>query len=216
MSAVVHAERWRPKSARVFAPDPHQWYVEPEEATAGLLRVERFVGPVWDPSCGGGNVLRACAAAGLQAIGTDIVRRVPADLACSFAGTHDFLGEAQPPSKTLAAADLIFNPPFFKARGTEAFIRKALQVARGKVAVFADVKFLASQRRATGLFAEHCPHRVWILAKRPSCPPGVFLAAGNEAGGGTADWAWLVWDLTAPPAHTYQGGWIRPEQAVAA
>ena len=216
MNAPAFLEGAKPKSARVFAQDPHQWYVEPVEATAGLLRVERFVGPIWDPACGGGNVLRACKAAGCQVIGTDIVKRVPVDLALEFKGEHDFLGSDVAPHEARRATDLIFNPPFFKARGTEAFIRKALTIARGKVAVFADVKFLASQRRAAGLFAEHCPHRVWTLAKRPSCPPGAYLAAGNTAEGGTADWGWLVWDLTAPPTRTYQGGWILPKQAVVA
>lgn len=220
MSDVAFIERSRPKAARIFERDQHDWFVEPVEATAGLLRVERFVGPIWDPACGGGNVLRACATAGLQVAGSDIVQRVPDDLSHLFAGPFDFLtAEANPPNLPFPAwhaTNIVVNPPFFRARGTEAFIRKALSIARGKVAVFADVKFLASQRRANGLFAEHCPHRVWTLAKRPSCPPGAYLAAGNEAGGGTADWGWLVWDLTAPPTRTYQGGWILPKAAVTA
>ena len=211
MSALVSPERSRPKNARLFAQDPHSWYVEPVEATDGLLRVERFIGPIWDPSCGGGNVLRACRRAGYRAFGSDIVDRLNPLSKLEFAGIHDFLSDDALPTFPHPPVDFIFNPPFFKARGTEAFIRKALSIARGKVAVFVDVKFLASQRRASGLFAEHCPHRVWTLAKRPSCPPGHWLAQGNEAGGGTADWCWLVWSTTEKPARTYQGGWILPE-----
>ncbi|MCW6508205.1 hypothetical protein [Lichenifustis flavocetrariae] len=205
---------------RLFDRDPYDWHVEPTEATAGLLRVERFVGPIWDPACGGGNVLRACTAGGCSVMQSDIVRRVLDNLSHLFAGQHDFLtARIDPPNLPFPAwhtTNIITNPPFFKARGTEAFIRKALTIAKGKVAVFTDLKFLASQRRATGLFAELCPHRVRTLAKRPSCPSGEYLAAGNEAGGGTADWCWIVWDLTAPATRTYQGGWILPEGAVTA
>ncbi len=222
MSDVAFLDRSAPKAARIFERDPHDWYVEEIKASTGLLRVERFVGPVWDPACGGGNILRACTAAGLQATGTDIVRRMPEDDPF-FVREFDFLGAqgsavGTPPHLPFPewyATNIVTNPPFFRAKGTEAFIRKALTIARGKVAIFADVKFLASQRRATGLFAEHCPHRVWTLAERPSCPPGAWLAAGNKAGGGTADWCWLVYDLTAPPARTYQGGWILPEEKCA-
>ena len=36
-----------------------------------------------------------------------------------------------------------------------------------------------------------------------------LLAAGNKAGGGSADWCWLVWDMTAPALAQSQLGWIR-------
>lgn len=213
----VLARSWdigtRPKAAHVHERDPDEWYVEPVWAAAGLLRVERFDGPIWDPACGGGNVLRACLAAGIDCCGTDIVRRMPADLEPYFFGLHDFRdpdGTAVP-SGMGRPVDVITNPPFDRGRGTEAFIRRALTLATGKLAVFVDVNFLAGQRRGAGLFAEHCPHRVWIHSVRPSCPPGSYLAAGNEAGGGSEDWCWMVWDLSAPPVERFEGGWIRPD-----
>ncbi len=181
-----------------------EFYVEPQWATALLLRHETFTGPVWDPACGSGNICRAVRATGLTTVGSDIVERSDDDEAW-WCGPLDFLTGRGPEH----VRSIITNPPFFRAVGTEAFIRKALTIASDKVAVFTDVKFLASQRRAEGLFAEHCPHRVWIHAKRPSCPPGAHLAAGHEAKGGTADWCWLVWDLKAPKVSTYQGGWLR-------
>lgn len=194
----------RLKAAHAWARDDLDFYVEPERCTAELLSVERFLGPVWDPACGSGNVLRACCAAGLECFGSDVVCRLPPDLVRAWADEFDFLADGAPRPPT----DIITNPPFFRARGTEAFVRKALTVARGKVAVFTDIKFLASARRAGGLFVEHTPHRIWVLANRPSCPPGAYLEAGGTAKGGTADWIWLVWDQLAPRAARPELGWI--------
>lgn len=194
----------KPKDSHLWVRGEGDWYVEPQWATDILLKHERFVGLTWDPACGGGNICKAMLAVGMSPIGTDIERRAPG-LDPWWQGERDFLYDPWFPYAT----NVICNPPFFKAKGTEAFIRRALSEARGKVAIFTDVKFLASQRRAEGLFAEHCPHRVWHHARRPSCPPGEYLAAGAVAGGGTADWCWLVWDNTIPKAWSYQGGWLR-------
>lgn len=192
----------RPKRSRIFARDSLDWYVEPVWVTELLLGAETFLGAVWDPACGGGNVLRALTAADYAAIGTDVVDRG----APHFAGIRDFL--------TCAAAglapNLVFNAPFYRAEGTEAFIRHALTLVHpeiGKVAAFVDLKFLASARRAGGLYAEHPPARIHVLGRRPSCPPGEMLAAGGKASGGTADWCWLVWDGTGPRRGT-QLGWL--------
>lgn len=208
MSALVQPTR--AKDAKVWARDELDFYVEPEWATAALLGVERFVGGVWDPACGQGNIVRACRAAGYETVGTDVVRRTNEPW---FAEERDFRDEEQ---TWVWADNIITNPPFFRAKGTEAFARRALALAKGKVAIFADIRFLASGRRARGLYAEHPPHRIWVLADRPSCPPGEFLAAGNEAGGGTADWCWLVWDQTAPH-HGTTFGWLtgRPDRVAA-
>jgi len=191
----------RKKESHVWDIDPYNWYVEPTQSTAALLTVERFTGPVWDPSCGQGNIVSTLIAAGYEAKGTDIVRRTYAKW---FSGELDFLSDHD----VTGAVNICMNPPFYKAKGAEAFIRKALSICTGKVAAFVDMKFLAGSGRAKGLYAELPPHRVWILTPRPSCPPGEYLLAGNEAGGGTADWCWLVRDLTAPRSHT-SFDWLR-------
>lgn len=191
------------KNARLWARDDLDWYIEPSDCTAALLTVERFVGAVLDPCCGQGNIVRALIAGGVLAWGSDIVDR--SGDASWFYGASDFLGER---SARRPASNIVMNPPFFRAKGAEAFIRQALTIATGKVCAFVDKRFLAGSGRADGLFAEHPPTRVWILSPRPSCPPGAWLAAGNTAGGGTADWCWLVWSLTEKTTHT-QLGWLR-------
>ncbi len=192
------------KKAHLWERDELDWYCEPEWATAALLKVEKFVGKSHDPACGRGNIVRTLIDAGYEASGSDLVDR--AGSPGWFKGCTDFLGD-----HAFYADNIITNPPFYKAKGTEAFIRKALSVAKGKVAIFTDIKFLAGSGRANGIYSELPPHRVWVITPRPSCPPGHVLAAGGKASGGTADWCWMVWDLTAPFTGA-ELGWLRAER----
>ncbi|RWM29441.1 hypothetical protein [Mesorhizobium sp.] len=193
------------KAAHVWKRDALDWYVEEDFVTRALAKVERFVGSVLDPCCGQGNIVTALLASGVEAVGSDIVERAPEGTPW-FLGTADFREVA-----AIAQPNICMNPPFFRAKGAEAFIRKALSLASGKVAAFTDIKFLASDGRAKGLYAEFPPNRIWSISPRPSCPPGEYLLAGGEADGGTADYVWLVWDLTAPPPQAAQFLWLRAE-----
>ena len=151
--------------------------MDPVRATEQLLSVEQFVGAIWDPCCGQGNVLSACLDAGYQVTGTDILRRHKRHW---FLGEINFLTyEGQP-----FGQNIICNPPYFRAKGTEQFIRKALSMAKGKVCVFADIRFLAGAKRAGGLFTDFPPHRIYVITPRVSCPPGVYLENGGTASGG--------------------------------
>lgn len=198
MSAVA-------KEAHLWDRSAQEWYVEPSSVTTQLLSREEFTQPIWDPACGGGNIVRACLAAGLLAFGTDIVNRIGGPSPW-FNGLADFL--ATEPSDYLGA-DIICNPPFARGVMTEAFIRHALKrLSLKKLAVFTEIKFLTSARRANGLYAELPPSRVWMLSPRPSCPPGAYIAAGNKPQGGTADFCWIVWDSATEGGQTSLG-WLR-------
>lgn len=179
------------------------WYVEPERCTAQLLKVERFIGKIHDPCCGQGNIVKTLIEHGYNASGSDLVDRTGS--AGWFKGESDFLGD-----RAMWADNIIMNPPFFRGVGTEGFIRKALSVVTGKVAAFTEVRFLTSIGRATGLYKELPPARIWMVTPRPSCPPGEFLQAGGKASGGTPDFCWMVWDNSSPVSAT-QFGWFTPD-----
>jgi hypothetical protein len=195
------------KDSHVWNQNEFHWYVEGSECTRALLRAEKFAGVIYDPCCGQGNIIKACWASGVSAYGSDIEKRTTESW---FMGEHDFLGDSPFDDQCLSdpGMSIIMNPPFYRAVGTEAFIRKALTVAKHKVACFVDMKFLSGSARAKGVYAEHPPSRVWLLSPRPSCPPGEYLLAGNKAGGGTTDYCWLVWDLLSPSSET-KLGWLR-------
>lgn len=208
-------DRARAKNAKIWDRAPDEWYQEPRRVTEQLLAAEIFPGTIHDPCCGRGNIVEAVNAfhGAEKAFGTDLVDRFPEGLPGWHRGLLDFLGD----EALLRGADsIVMNPPFGKSKLAEAFIRRALRTARYKVAAFVDARFLAGKGRATGLFAERCPNRVWYVTPRPSCPPGAYLLEGNTAGGGTADYCWLVYDLTGPAPSMYQGGWLLPPRERAA
>lgn len=195
------------KAAHLWERDELDWYVEPPVATRALLTVERFDGLILDPCCGQGNIVSSCIEAGYRAVGTDIKRRTDAAWFSREMRFEDIPDRSVP--------NIISNPPFYRAQGTEAFIRRAACAARSKLAVFVDTRFLGGQKRAAGLWSELCPHRVWFILPRLSCPPGEFLEGGNKASNGTSDWCWLVWDLTAPPVRSASLSWLVHSKAEA-
>ncbi len=184
------------KQAHVWERSEHDWYVDPSRASEALFRVEDFEWRIWDPACGKGNIVLSAIDAGHFAVGTDIVDRNPIDPPW-FNGENDFLADPETTTTVLLsdlAPNIVTNPPFYRAKGAEAFIRKALSLATGKVAAFVDIRFVAGDGRATGLFKEHPPTRIWVIHPRVPCPPGEYLEAGGKAGNGSSDWCWIVWD----------------------
>lgn len=188
------------KAAHVWKRDPHDWYVEPERATDALAKVEAFIGPTLDPCCGGGNIVRALMRASVNVWGSDVVHRKGMLGNDRFRGVHDFL--AEPDAIPGRWANIVMNPPFFRAAGAEAFIRRAHDVATAKVAAYADIRFLCGLDRAEGLYAEIPPSRIYLIVPRVSCPPGQYLEDGGKPENGASDWCWLVWDKTAPHCGT--------------
>lgn len=155
------------------------WYVDPAFCTELLLSAVPFLGPIWDPCCGGGTIPKVVAEFwpnGVGNGGSDLIYRGWG------IGGRDFFQATGP------YCNLIFNPPYKIA---EQFILHALGVASRKVAALVNLKFLASQGRRERLFNAKRPAEVLILSRRPSMPPG---GSGVEAKGGTADYCWIVWD----------------------
>lgn len=181
------------KQAHVWERGAHDWYCEPSRASEALFRVEDFSITVWDPACGKGGIVLSAIDAGYDATGTDIVDRNPIEPPW-FHGELDFLTYDGPS----LAFNIVTNPPFYRAKGAEAFIRKALSLATGKVCAFVDIRFVAGDGRATGLFKDHPPTRIWVIHPRVSCPPGEYLEAGGKAGNGSSDWCWITWDQQDP------------------
>lgn len=197
-SLLPHSSGGKPRERRVVdhAREVNDWYVEPIWATELLFRALDFVGPIWDPCCGQGNILKAVCSAGNITNGvraTDLVDRGYGDAGIDFLLSSDW------------AQNIVFNPPYLHA---EAFILHALKLASGKVAALVNLKFLASQGRRERLFKPHPPLVVLILSRRPSMPPG---GQDIPAKGGTADYCWIVWENEGdriPDDHRPVIGWL--------
>lgn len=182
--------------------NPYDWFVEECFCTSLLLGAETFEGVTLDPACGQGNIVNTLIGAGLVAYGTDIVQRTNQDW---FVGTLDFLSDDEP---EVDFRNIICNPPFYGSVGAEAFIRRALSLASGKVAMFVEQRFLTSSGRSNGIYAEFPPDAIYAISPRPSCPPGQHLLDGGKLGGGKQDFVWLVWDMASEFGET-RFQWLR-------
>lgn len=168
----------RPLKARERA--EADWYVEPPTAVEGLFDVQRFSGWVWDPACGRGTIPKVCEAKGLKVIATDLYDRGYGVPNIDFL-THQCLDEDP------QVDNVICNPPFELA---EAFLKRALQVARHKVAFLLRWSWAEGAKRRwvwdeTPLAAIH------PFARRVSMPPG---NVATKAKGGAVCFAWWIWD----------------------
>jgi hypothetical protein len=197
-----------------YAASPLDWYVEPRWCVERLIAAEASMresllprmfsawGMVWDPACGSGTILKAFADARHRTIASDIEFR---DFgAGGLFHAVDFLTAERVPESVQGRVSIVSNPPFSYQRGiAEAFVRKALNLATGKVAMLLPIKWQASQGRHA-LFAEFPPSRIWVLSERPSMPPGALIAEIGDAAfrHGKVDYMWVVWDLQRPATVT--------------
>jgi hypothetical protein len=147
-----------------------------------LFEVEKFHGPIYDPACGWGFILRSAHAAGYKVSGADIVDRKKHHLGQRF-HKRDFLTWRGP----IGGANIICNPPFDLV---EEFCRHAIKLGAQKIAMI----FLVRRLNAAHWLQDLPLRRIWLLTPRPSMPPGSWIAAGNKPGGGTQDFCWLVFE----------------------
>ena len=156
-------------------------YETPAWATRALLKVESFPGPIWEPACGDGAIMRVLQAAGLDAAGTDI--RPDAD---GGLGGRDFLA---PSEYAWHTNHIITNPPYSQNQA-QAFATRALDVASCKVAMLLQFSFLSAECRRE--WHQSCPLRtVYVFSSRATLwERGKPRPVHN----GTRDYAWFVWE----------------------
>ncbi|MFN4283494.1 MAG: hypothetical protein ACK4NA_12730 [Alphaproteobacteria bacterium] len=189
----------------VYRRETNDWYVEPEWAVEALIASESFVpGAVYDPACGGGTIPRVFARHGFRVLGSDIVDRNPDLPEGGFIG-RDFLRDTAdgPIGRPDERLHIVSNPPFKHA---EAFARRALGEANGKVALLLPLAFLESEGRLA-LWRETPLTRVLVFGPRVSMPPG-HLSKTMKTEGGKVAFAWFVWTTYAGPAVKPELGWL--------
>lgn len=154
------------------------YYATEPAATEWLTRIEKFRGPILEPSCGEGHISEVLKANGYEVVSRDMADR-------GYGEVADFLET----ENTRWDGDIITNPPYAFA---QEFVKKALAIIPEgrKVAMFLKLTFLEGKRRAE-LFQKHPPKRVWVSHSRLLCAKnGDF---DNSPGSATA-YAWFVWE----------------------
>lgn len=204
---------------------PLDWYVDEIwcarqlGAALGGFRMERERGlAVWDPCCGMGNTLVAAWEQGLRCWGSDLVDNFDWS---SFETDDDSRWEPEWFSSDFfdrrtapARCSMVFNPPYSYVEGiAEAFVRKAIKLAEGRVCALLPNKWLSSQSRHKLFMDDHPPAAVLHLTQRPSMPPGDRIGAMGKRAfrRGMIDYCWIVWDREA--LERFQGTrtvWLPP------
>lgn len=190
----------KPRAAHNFERAANDFYQEPPEAVVALLRAEQFIGPIHDPACGSGNIVKTCATHGYTTTGSDIVLRhgMPAD---SFTGVQDFLSMAAAP-----APNIVTNPPYFKGVGVMDFIKHGMALdGVKKMALFCDLRFIGSEDRARNFYPHFPPNMIYFVCPRVNVPSGEHILAGGKVGNGSQDFVWLIYDKTRPHMGTHFG-----------
>lgn len=183
----------RELKAHIWPKDPNEWYVEPEWCSDVLFASMKFhAETILDPAAGMCRIPEAAKRAGYCAEATDKIIRRAGVQQCNFLYEDP---------EVLNSFAIVSNPPFSIA---DAFVQRALSLA-DEVAMLLPLTWLAGAKRARWLRDTPLKH-ILVLTPRPSMPPGVAIEAGEKPGGGTVDFAWIVWDgdyVDAP-----QFGWL--------
>lgn len=154
------------------------YYATEPKATEWLLKLEKFNGPILEPSCGEGHISRVLIGGGYNVTSRDIVDRGYGEIA-------DFLSI----ENTEWNGDIVTNPPYAYA---QEFVEKALTIIPEghKVCMFLKLTFLEGKRRRD-LYRFNPPCRVWVSSSRLLCAMnGDF----EHIKGSATAYAWFVWE----------------------
>lgn len=147
-------------------------YETPGEVTSALCRAVQFKGPILEPAAGSGRMARALRAeTGRRVVTADLKRGV------------DFLKRTKH-----WPGDIVTNPPYGAGRA-DAFVRHALKLARGKVAMLLELKYPTGEKRVTELFSGHLKPEamVWIPWRIQ------FIVNGKPIKSQFYNHCWVVW-----------------------
>jgi len=191
--------------------DPFGWYVEERSTVAQLadaiaFETEGVPDLIWDPSCGGGNVLDVMADRGHPIVGSDVIDRPKWNLSTFDGGRFyrsNFLLATKWPTQPGRSLSILCNPPYNEPEKgiAAAFIHRALNyIPFHRAAFIVPIEFLTGQTRYRELWSKFPPSHVCIYTERPDMPPGELLAAlGEDArGGGMQDFCAVVWTAGGP------------------
>jgi hypothetical protein len=144
----------------------NDFYPTPPEGTLGLLKVESFVGNIWEPACGNGAMSKVLESAGYKVVSTDLEPR-----GYGTQGDFFFYG-------SLLAPNIVTNPPF---RLAQEFADRALALCK--------LVFLEGKER--GNWFPNTPLKsVYVFSERLN----LYRNGIDNGGSGMIAFAWFVWE----------------------
>jgi hypothetical protein len=189
--------------SRLEPADSLDYFPTPPWATRALCEhvLPRFINSrsatAWEPAAGEGHMAEPLREYFKEVYATDIHDYGYGDGGVNFLnpGLSDYVADF-----------IITNPPFGDL--TEAFVLRALKVARVGVAMFVRLQWLESVGRYETIFRDHPPSLIAFFAERVPLCKGRYDPEGSTA---TA-YIWLVWRKGFQPSPPM---WIPPGQCKA-
>ena len=177
-------------TGRGGARHPRDFYETPSWVTEALLDREPIHGPIFDPACGQGAILRVLHDRGMGSLwGNDIE---PGKSELYIRHNEDYLNCAPQPQW----GSIVMNPPYKHAAE---FVRVAIADTKpgGKVCALLRLNFLGSSRKRLDLVGPGSGLRsVYVLSRRPS-----FTGDGRTD---ACEYAWFVWEVGYSGATTVE------------
>ncbi len=194
-SRTIMASRREPKRSRDFFPTP-PWatraLMEHVFPRLGYLTRSEWIRSVWEPACGEGHMAEVLREYFGNVIATDV----------HSYGYGTFCNFLRPKISHCASVDFIItNPPF--GEKTEAFVIRALDLARVGVAMFVRLQWLETVGRYERIYNKLPPTLVAFFSERVNLCKGRWEPDGSTA---TA-YIWLVWVKGKRPRAPF---WIPP------
>lgn len=166
-AGLVRARAEKPQGKRRKLDD----YETPEEVTRALCEAVTFKGPILEPAAGSDRMARVLRAETGQKVTTADIKR-----------GQNFLER-----KAKWPGDIVTNPPYRDGMA-DAFVRKALELAEGKVAMLMELKFATGDQRCRDLFQNMPPEFEIAIPWRI-----YFFAGGKPITSQFYNHCWLVW-----------------------
>jgi hypothetical protein len=153
-------------------------YPTPLPAVEKLMEREAFVGTVWEPACGEGNISKVLINHGYKVYSSDIFDY-------GFGRLHDFLNPPKEVNDTLVD-NVITNPPFNRALE---FVNKSKRYSRDKIAFLLKTQFLEGVERYSMYQDKEFPlKKIYQFARR------VTFQTSDSKNGGMIAFAWFIWE----------------------
>lgn len=145
----------------------------------------------WEPACGEGHIAEVLREYFVTVLASDIHDY-------GYGAVSDFLSD---PLYDRRGDWIITNPPF--AEKSEAFLLRALELARIGVAIFVRLQWLETEGRYERVFSVHPPTLIAFFAERVNLCKGRW----DPEGGTATAYIWLLWVRGQAPRAPF---WIAP------
>ena len=167
------------KVAKIDVRDVNDYYATHPSVTADLLKVEKFNSKILEPCCGDGFMAEVLKKAGYEVEAYDIIDR-------GYGKQADFLTDDFAPN----TYDIITNPPYTE---TTAFIQRAIELCKQKVAILMPLRYLSSRERYQ-IYKKYPPRRVYCYINRIIIAKGGRFDFYSGAGANMEIYAWYIWE----------------------